>query len=273
MDLIRLAVEKSRTETERKSTADDAPPAVRSASRAPYRRSDISDSIVYTKTKVVSLDPGHLKRHRIIARDRSDPRTNAFDMLRTHLLQAMSANEWRTVAVTAPTKECGKSTVAINLAWSIARQKTPTVLLVDFNLGQPKIDKYLGLRARAGLSAYLEGRVKLDDILVNPGTSGLVVLPNERPCEHAADALGTVKVQNLVAELKTRYEERVVLFDIPPLLNGDNALAFLPNVDCVLLVVANGKTSKTELEQSLRLLEQKSIAGVILNEPCASRIY
>ena len=271
MERIKLAIEKARAQAEESSPLHAVQAVAQDVSRLRQPRSGPASDIVYTRTKVVSLDPAHLARHRVIAANKADPQSNVFDVLRTHLLQNVADNGWRTVAVTAPTPGCGKSTVAVNLALSIARQERPTILLADFDLRRPKIGSYLGLNVNAGLSAYLEGQKPLSDVLVNPGTPGLVVLPNEKPCENAAETLVNQKVQSLVSELSSRYESRLVLFSIPALLGGDDALAFLPNVDCVLLVVGNGKTTKTELEESMRLLQNKDLAGVVLNDPCAGR--
>ncbi len=71
---------------------------------------------------------------------------------------------------------------------------------------------------------------------------------------------------DLVKELKSRYESRIVIFDLPPLLNFDDAMVFLPNVDSTLLVIENGKNTQSDVQNSLRLLEGTNLIGTVLNK-------
>ena len=228
-------------------------------------RNELED-IEYHDTRVVSLDPVHLEASRIVAANRNDPRGAAFDLLRTQVIRKMRDNGWKTMAVTSPTAGCGKTIVAINLAISLAHQTDQTALLADFDLRRPKIASYLGLNVRQGLAGYLLDNTPLAGALVNPGIPRLVVLPNDRPIPNAAETLTAGQMKELVEDLKTRYESRTVMFDLPPLLSTDDALAFLPQVDCVLLVVANHLTTKSEIEQSQHLLKNANLLGVVLNK-------
>ena len=71
---------------------------------------------------------------------------------------------------------------------------------------------------------------------------------------------------NLVKEFKSRYQSRIIIFDLPPLLNIDDAMVFLPNVDSTLLVVENGRNKKSEVQDSMRLLEGTNLIGTVLNK-------
>ncbi len=70
----------------------------------------------------------------------------------------------------------------------------------------------------------------------------------------------------LVDELKSRYPSRIIVFDLPPLLNLEDAMVFLPNVDSTLLVVENGGSKQSEVQNSMRLLEGTNLIGTILNK-------
>src|SRR5471032_2498541 len=115
---------------------------------------------------VVMLDGAHLESNRIIAHDIADPRSKSFDMLRTQILQSMAMKSWQLLGVTSPTAGCGKSTIAANLALSIARQPGKSVLLVDLDLQKPQIAKTLGLRCERGLVSVLEGQTKLTGAMI-----------------------------------------------------------------------------------------------------------
>ena len=71
---------------------------------------------------------------------------------------------------------------------------------------------------------------------------------------------------DLVKELKSRYESRIIIFDLPPLLNVDDAMVFIPNVDSTLLVIENGKNTQSEVQNSLRLLASTNLIGTVLNK-------
>jgi hypothetical protein len=220
---------------------------------------------VPTKAQVAAVDPSVLERHRIIASDKQDPRTAAFDMLRTRVLHEMRPKGFRSLAITSPTAGCGKTTVAINLAFSLAQMSDASVTLVDFDLRQPKIGKYLGLRAVHDLGDFLDGRVSVAEALIDLGIPGLLVLANARSYNNAAETLSTHQIKHLVKHLNDNDPQGISLFDLPPLLTTDDAIAFLPQVDRVLLIVADGLTKKAELQESLRLLQGSNLLGVVLN--------
>ena len=98
--------------------------------------------ISYEHTRVVKLQAEHLEKNRIISSNKNDAMSMHFDLLRTHVLQKMEEKGWRTLAITSPTPEAGKSVVAINLAMSIAQLANKSALLVDFDLRRPKIGTY-----------------------------------------------------------------------------------------------------------------------------------
>jgi Mrp family chromosome partitioning ATPase len=112
----------------------------------------------------------------------------------------------------------------------------------------------------------LEGDADASEAFVNPGMPKLVVMPTARPIRKSAEMLASAKVKQLVCDLRDRYKERIVIFDLPPLLNVDDAIAILPNIDCVLMVVGNGMVTNHDMEESLRHLHSTHLLGVVLNK-------
>lgn len=223
------------------------------------------DNIDYTNTTVVKLDATHLEKNRIISHLNHNANASIFDSMRTQILQKMEENNWQTIAVVSPTPESGKTLVSINLAMSIARQPQKTVVLADFDLRKPKVATYLGIDAKKSLNDYLENQAELEDVLVNPGIQRIVILPTMHPTSRASEILSSSKVSGLIEELKNRYESRVIIFDLPPILSVDDAMVLLPQVDCVLMVIANGVSTKTEIEDSLHLLPKDNVVGIVYN--------
>src|SRR5690606_30143544 len=107
----------------------------------------------------VSLNPHQLLRERIVTLDRSDPSHLSFDALRTQLLKTLRDHQWSRVAITSPRKGCGKTTVAANLAFSLARQPETGSMLIDLDLRMPQLASRLGQRTRYDIEPFLTGKL------------------------------------------------------------------------------------------------------------------
>jgi capsular exopolysaccharide synthesis family protein len=223
-------------------------------------------SIVYSETSVVKLNSAHLEKNRIVAQNDNNPASWIFDSLRTQVLQKMEENNWRTLAIISPTPASGKSIVSINLAISIAKQPQKSVMLVDFDLRRPSIAQYLGLNQEKSFNDYLNGDAELSEIIVNPSIPQLTIIPTNKPVKQSSESLSSTRVKKLIIELKERYDSRIVIFDLPPILNADDAMVLLPQVDCVLLVIGNGLHTESEISETMRLLVRYNILGVVVNK-------
>jgi len=222
--------------------------------------------IQYTKTRTVPLPVAELREKRIIT-EQQNSISDAYRILRTQVLQRLNEKNWNTLAITSPGSGAGKSLTAINLAMNLAREVDNTVLLVDANLRSPKLDKYFDFHTDYGLSDYLLDDKPLGDMLVNPkGVSRFVVLPAGRAIANSSEMLSSPKMQRLVEEVKHRYPSRIVLFDLPPLLESSDTLAFIPNADATLVVIEEGKTQANELKQAFELLQGNEVLGTVLNK-------
>ncbi|MDR7092345.1 CpsD/CapB family tyrosine-protein kinase [Hydrogenophaga laconesensis] len=271
MERIKDAIEKAKTQREQSDGAARAS-AVRLTAVKPQNTGDrgptseLDTQVQYRQTPVIQLDPEHLSSQRIVAHEKMHPVSWAFDLLRTQVLQKMDENGWRTLAVTSPTMESGKTVVAINLAIGIAQQTNRTSLLIDFDLRRPRVASSLGLQRDVSLNQVLAGNARIEDAMVNPGIPRFVVLPTQRPIPSSAEVLGSSRVAALMSELREHYSDRVVVVDLPPVLAADDVLAVLPRVDCVLMVVGNGVSTKKEIEESMSRLSKFNLLGVVLNK-------
>jgi protein-tyrosine kinase len=221
--------------------------------------------------EVFALQPDQLTANRIVAWDKTNPRTVAFDRLRTKVLRNMKEQGWRTLAVTSPTLACGTTTVAINLSWSIAHQGSPDVVLVDFDLRHPRIADYLAIQPQVDLSNYLQGRAAPCTCMAKVGDLHLRVLPSLRSHQNAAELLNTLEAESLILRLKADPTPRIMIFDLPPILTTDDALAVIPWVDCVLLVLAENLTTKSEASAALNVLGSANLIATVLNRSHVER--
>ena len=222
--------------------------------------------ISYNKTEVFKLQEDILEKHRIFAFNKQDPTSLIFDVLRTQVLQVMEEKGWRTLAITSPSPAVGKTVVGINLAMSIAQKTDKSALLVDFDIRQPRIGSYLGLPMKKSLNDLLKGEAELSEILVNPNIPRLVILPTKDAVSNPSEVLSSNKISNLIKELRERYESRITIFDLPSLLFSDDAISVLPQFDCVLMVVANGMSSKREIQHALHHLSKANLIGTVFNK-------
>lgn len=270
MEKIKIAIEKAKLENAQvrmTTSAELASPIEEQKvdAEVSLANRDI-DKISYNKTAVVKLDQSNLERNRIVSHAKNNLYSNVFDSLRTQVLHKMEENSWKTIAVVSPNPASGKTFVAINLAISIAQQPQKTAILLDLDLRRPKVANYLGLNVAQSMNDYLQGSAKLEDLMISPGIARLVVVPTMRPVAKSSEILSSSKVINLIQELRDRYESRIVIFDAPPILNSDDAMVLLPQVDCFLLVVANGMSTKAEIEEAMHYLPQEKLLGVVFNK-------
>lgn len=223
--------------------------------------------IVYTRTRVFTPDPGALESKRIVNPADNEAAVAAFRMLRTQVIQRMDENGWRTMAVLSPGMNDGKTTTAINLAVSLANDRRHTVLLVDCDLRHPAIGATLGINPELGVDDLLRGNARVEQCLYHPdGFDRLVVLPARAALANSSEALAGPRGRELVAELRGRYPERIIVFDLPPVLTADDALAFLPMVECGLVVIAERATRRDDLLRCMELLRKTPILGTVLNK-------
>ncbi len=218
------------------------------------------------RNKVVDIDADVFERNRLVAALPKHPLADSYRMLRTRVLQQMRGNGWSTLAITSAGINSGKTLTAINLAISLAREVSSTVLLVDLDLRSPSIHEYFEYVPDVGISDYLSGDTPISQMQFSPGIERLSILPGRESMENSAETIRSPKMINLVTELKARYSDRLVIFDLPPMLATDDALAFAPYVDALLMVAAAGTTTRDDLQQSLELLKDVPVIGTVLNK-------
>ncbi|MEJ0005129.1 MAG: CpsD/CapB family tyrosine-protein kinase [Steroidobacteraceae bacterium] len=268
MDKIRKALDLARLE--RPQQPGDAPRPLEAV--APPAKRDRVGTIMYTCTRVVHALPEQLETRRIIGQSVPGPVSAAFRMLRTQVLQRMETHQWRTLAVFSASGGEGRTTTAVNLAIQLAGDHDHTVLLVDMDLRRPAIAVAFGFTPEHGIDDVLAGRANVADCLYHPeGFERLVVLPARQPVAHSSEVLATQRCRELVAELRDRYPERIIVFDLPPMLTTDDALAFAPHVECGLMVAVEGRTRREDLVRAIELLHKTPIVGTVLNRASQSQ--
>lgn len=216
----------------------------------------------------VKLNEAHLERTRIIAHALGARNGRYYDMLRTQVLQEMDKNSWQFLAVTSPTGGCGKTVTACNLAMSISRLPERSVLLVDMDMHKPMVANYLGLEKDSGLATVLEQRRTLESAVVQAsiGPSKILVLPGNATSSTSSEWMASQTMGTLLQAMKRDFRSRIVIFDLPPILIGDDVIAILPRMDAVLLVVGVGTTSLSDIKASQKHLQRSNVIRVVVNK-------
>ena len=264
MDRIRKALDMARRERNLGAGTDAG---AQTPLHKPRSLPPVPIDIVYTETQVFEAEPRVLEAHRIVNPSSRDSAAAAFRMLRTQVMQRMDEHGWRSIAVLSPGDHDGKTTTAVNLAVSLASDRHHTVLLVDCDLRRPGIAGMFGIEPEFGTDDVLRGDAHIAQCLYHPqGFHRLVVLPARGPLEHSSEALAGPQGRSLVADMKGRYPERIVVFDLPPVLGTDDALAFLPQIECALVVVAEHATRRDDFIRCMELLRKTPIVGTVLNK-------
>ncbi len=216
------------------------------------------------KLKRVKLDNETLNARHIINPDIEPTVQTAYKMLRTRVLQRMRTNGWRVLAVTSACQGDGKTISAVNLAISLAGDVNYNVCLVDMDLRHSSVANYLGLEPKYGVSDVLKQRVPVESALIRTDIDRLVVLPNVQTVTHSSELISSPAMYDLAASLASD-PTRIVVYDMPPLLAADDMLAFEPNIDAIVFVVAEGTTKRTDTVKARELLENLNVIGTVLN--------
>lgn len=190
---------------------------------------------------------------------------NAFRELRTKLLHS-SKGENFICLVTSLCDGGGSSYVSMNLAAAVALDKTKTSLLVDCNLYDPSVDRLLGVEADYGLTDFLdEPELQVQDIIYASGVPRMRLIPVGSNRERGAEHFSSGRMTQFVDGIKSRYSDRYVFIDAPPIVSSAEAKILASLCDMVVLVVPYGKVSGQQLDAGIAMVAEDKLAGVVFN--------
>ena len=171
------------------------------------------------------------------------------------------------VMVTSALPGEGKTFTAINLAMSVAMEVDNTVLLVDGDVAHPSFPDLLGVPRSPGLLDLLtNGDIDIADALVKTNIDKLAVLPAGSPHRRATELLASEQMASLLRELATRYPDRIVIFDSPPLLATTESRVLATNMGQIVMVVASDDTTQHAVKHALATIDSCEIVMMVLNK-------
>jgi protein-tyrosine kinase len=204
------------------------------------------------KNKCVSITPGAAE-------------FDQYKVLRAQIMQRTREKGWNTLMVTSAKPGEGKTLTSINMAIALAKEFHQTVLLVDCDLKKQDVHKRFGYESEKGLGDYLVNDCSLNEIISWPGVEKLTLISGGQTVENTTELLGSPQMKDLVAEMKKRYADRYVIFDLPSLLEGADAITFAPLVDGIVMVTQAGRNTAKEIKRSMEVIPQEKFLGFVLN--------
>lgn len=196
-------------------------------------------------------------------------------LLKTAQEQAQqTARRASLIMVTSAVAGEGKTFCAINLAMSIAMEVDTSVLLIDADVVRPSVTERLGIQADRGLLDVLnDPGIDLADVMLRTNVPKLSILPAGTANTRSTELLSSAAMDRLLAGLATRYADRVIVFDAPPLLLTAESRVLASRVGQVLVVVDSTRTTVSQVEEAFTAVESVPAVSSILNRSATSDGY
>jgi len=217
----------------------------------------------------VPYDPRVCRRNRVLIQG-GDKRAMSqgaasYRTLRTRLLQQLRTNRWSSMAITSPGASEGKSLTSVNLALSIARERNSDVFLLDLDMRKPSVCSYLGVRPPQDLLRFFTGEVGPAEVLFSIGVENLILGASTVSSDNSSELLANGRFPEMLAYIHGLSADALVLIDLPPVVNTDDALVVAPMIDMLLLVATEGRTRRDALQRTVDVLADFNVGGLILN--------
>lgn len=183
--------------------------------------------------------------------------------LRTKILQQQTAKMFRTLVVTSPNPDEGKTVTVLNVGLSLAMLPSFQVLLVDGDLRKGSLGKCSGVDGRLGLSNFLEGSARLKDTIFTSEDIPIHFMPRGTSTTPAAELLQVCDLKSKFQELAERFS--LVLVDSPPANLMADVQLLAASCDALLLVVRAFTSNRRSIERAARDISQFRVIGTVLN--------
>jgi len=207
------------------------------------------------------------KRPLIMYSKEKNPVAEIFRSIGTFVLLSTASKPPKTILITSPGEKEGKSTVSLNIAGALV-ESLGNGVIIDADLRKPKLHNAFNLDNKIGLSTFLSGNIDSisnGKLIRNTSVKGISLIPSGPIAPNPSELLSSERMRALLSDLYERFN--FVIVDAPPLMGMPDSLMLSTIVDGTILVIKAGKTPRTALIESRRLLESVNakLLGVILN--------
>jgi protein-tyrosine kinase len=178
-----------------------------------------------------------------------------------------ASDDLRVALISSALPGDGKTFIALNLAFSMARERDISVLLIDGDLPRARITRALGLQSEKGLLAALrDDGLDVESLVLDTDVPGLQVLAAGGPVDDVAELIASVRMQQIMTRLLAQNPRRVVLLDSPPLLVSSEARALARFPGQIVLVARADRTPRQALLDAIGQVDRKKLLGLVLND-------
>lgn len=161
----------------------------------------------------------------------------------------------------------GKSFTSFNLALSVAKEFNHTVLYIDADAAKSTMSQFLGLEGEPGLTDFLiDEKISLPDVLLRTNIPKLTILPAGRKSQMITELWSSKRMREMILELSNRYDDRLIIFDTPPLLQDSSAPILTRFVGQIILVIEAEKTPQHIVDEALQMIKGSQYVGLVLNK-------
>ncbi len=258
----------------RSALGTDPTPATRSA-EPPTSPTVAETAPPVRHSQKVNVDFAWLRKQGIIVpHDERTGLTEEFRIMKRPILDnafgrnsAMRVPNGRLVMITSSMPGEGKTFCTLNLALSMALEVDRTVLVVDADVARPAIPHALGIDCDRGLMDVLtEPDIDIPDVLLRTNIPNLSVIPAGRPHGRSTEVLASQAMVQLLHDLNTRYEDRIILFDSPPLLATSEPGVLATHMGQIIMVVEAERTPRSSVERAMEQLQSCDVVLTTLNK-------
>ncbi len=221
---------------------------------------------IYKNSKNLKINYQVLEKNRGVCINPDSSVIEQYKILRTRIHQQAKNRKVKTIMVTSANKNEGKTITSINMGFTFANQLRQTVLLVDCDFKGQDIHRYLGLESHTSLIDYFHNDTPLNELIIWPGVEKFSIISGDKTVFDSSELLSSDIMQDLVNEMGSRYDDRYVFFDAPPVLERSEAISMAPIMDGIIMVVESGVTSKKDVKKALQLLPKEKFLGFVFNK-------
>jgi len=235
----------------------------------------IPDSPVETASAIPELIPEPLEAiesidlktvdstHLVAMADERGLGAEKFRVLAARLNNLRGGSKLKVLQVTSSVIGEGKTLVSANLAVTLAKRSSQSVLLLEGDLRKPALSSIFGLGKRPGLTDWWNGTDSIRKFLLRAGETNLYLLPSNA-AQHPASVLQSGKLADALNELAMQFDW--VIIDTPPLLPMADSNLWARLADGTLLVVRRGVVTHTALKQAMETMDSPKLVGVVMND-------
>lgn len=198
--------------------------------------------------------------------DPHSPPAEEYRKIKSVLVKRTTGDAFRNcLMVTSSVPGEGKSLTALNLSLSLAQEFDHTVLLIDADLRRPSVHRYLNVEQGVGLADVLTGEAQIGETIIPTGIGRLSIIRAGRAIDNPAELFSSQRSRSILMELKTRYPDRYIILDTPPVLPYAESRSLAHVVDGVIFVVMERLASQANVKEALDTLKNSHLLGLIYN--------